>query len=40
MLRKFDMQILQVRPPHLSDVALYFGKSKKVIFNSTIHTYF
>jgi len=32
------MKILQVCPPHLSDAVPYFGKSKKVIFNSIIHT--
>jgi len=37
---KFDMKILQVCPPHLSDVATIPWIIQKVIFNSIIHTYF
>jgi len=37
---KFDTKILQVCPPHLSDVATIPWIIQKVIFNSIIHTYF
>jgi len=32
MLRKFDMQILQVRPPHLSDIATLLWEIQKSHF--------
>ena len=40
MLRKFDMQILQVRPPHLSDVATLLWEIQKKSFSTVlfIHT--
>jgi len=40
ILRKFDT-ILQISPPHLSDIAtLPWEIQKKVIFNGIIHTCF
>jgi len=40
MLRKFDMQILQIRPSHLSDVATLLWEIQKKSFSTVlfIHT--
>ena len=40
ILRKFDMQILQICAPHQSDVATLPWEIQKNHFNSIIHTYF
>jgi len=38
--KKFDMKILQICPPHLSDVATLSWEIQKIVFSSIIHTYF
>jgi len=40
ILRKFDIDSLYIFPPYLYTVALYLGKSKKVIFQQLFHIYF
>ena len=40
MLRKFAVKILQICPPHMSDVATLPWEVQKVIFNSIVHTHF
>jgi len=37
---KIDTSILQICPPHLSDVAILPREIQKVIFNSIFHAYF
>jgi len=39
-MRKFNIQILQLFPPRMSDVATVLWEIQKVIFISIIHTYF
>ena len=38
--KKFDMNILQICPPHLSDVATLPGEIKKCLFSTLLFVYF